>query len=48
MFEKQSPAFEFTLAFMLFCIIYAGALTLGNNKTSRQYRLEIKKEIAVF
>ena len=39
MFEKQSPAFDVTFVFMLFCIVYAGraALTFGNNKTSRQY-----------
>ena len=49
MFEKQSPTFDFTFLLMLFGIIYAGraALTIGNNKTSRQYFLEICKEIAV-
>ena len=49
MFEKQSPTFDVTFVFMLFRIIYTGraALTLGNNKTSRQYWLEIYKEIAV-
>ena len=49
MFEKQSPTFDVTFVFMLFCIIYAerAALTFGNNKTSRHYCLEICKEIAV-
>ena len=50
MFEKRSPAFDVTLAFMLFHIIYTAlaALTFGNNKTSRQYCLDICKENAVF
>ena len=49
MFEKLSPTFDVTVVFMLFRIIYAGraALTFGNNKASRQYCLEICKEIAV-
>ena len=49
MFEKRSPKSDVTLAFMLFRIVYAGQafLTLGNNKTSRQYCLEICKENAV-
>ena len=49
MFDKLSPTFDVTFVFMLFRIIYAGraALTFGNNKTSRQYCLEICKEIAV-
>ena len=49
MFEKQSPTFDVTFVFMLFRIIYAGraALTFGKNKTSREYCLEIRKEIAV-
>ena len=48
MFEKQSHTFDVTYVFMLFRIIYAGraALTFGNNKTSREYCLEICKEIA--
>ena len=49
MFENQSPTFDVTFVLMLFRIIYAGraALAFGNNKTSRQYCLEIYKEIAV-
>ena len=49
MFEKEPPTFDVTSVFMLFRIIYAGraALMFGNNKTSRQYCLEICKEIAV-
>ena len=47
--EKQSPTFDVTFVFMLFRISYAGraALTFGNNKTSRQYCLDICKEIAI-
>ena len=50
MFEKQSPTFDVTLVFMLFRIIYAGraALTFANNKTSRQYCLEICKKLPSF
>ena len=49
MFEKQSHTFYVTFVFMFFRIIYAerAALTFGNNKTSRQYCLEICKEIAI-
>ena len=49
MFEQQSPTFDVTSVFMFFRIIYDGraALTFGNDKTSRQYCLEICKEIAV-
>ena len=49
MFEKQSPTFVVTLAFMLFSIYNAGraALAFGNNKTSRQFCLQICKDNAV-
>ena len=47
--QAQWKTFDVTFVFMLFRIIYAGraALTFGNDKTSRQYCLEICKEIAV-
>ena len=46
MFEKGSPTFDVTLAFMLFHIIYnaRAALTLSNNKTSWQCCLDICKK----
>ena len=50
MFEKQSPTFDVTLAFMLFRIIYAGraALMFGNNKTSPHFVLRIAKKMPSF
>ena len=47
--KEQSPAFDVTLAFMLFRIIYSvrAALTCSTDKTSRQYCLDICKENAV-
>ena len=49
MFEKQSLTFDVTLMLMFFRSIYAGrtALTFGNNKTSRQYCLDICQENSV-